>query len=54
MQIQDPKKEFGSGIKDGNKSDPESGINIPDPQQGREVTSAYWHYIRYLDKNREN
>jgi hypothetical protein len=24
-------RQFGSGIRDGKKSDPESGINIPDP-----------------------
>jgi hypothetical protein len=24
--------DLGSGIQDGKKSDPESGINIPDPQ----------------------
>jgi hypothetical protein len=31
-----------------------SGINFPDPQHCREVTSSYWHYNRYIDKNREN
>jgi hypothetical protein len=25
-------RQFGSGIRDGKKSDPGSGINIPDPQ----------------------
>jgi hypothetical protein len=33
MRIRDPGwKQFGSGIRDGKKSDPGSGINIPDPQ----------------------
>jgi hypothetical protein len=27
------RRQFGSGIWDGKKSDPGSGINIPDPQQ---------------------
>jgi hypothetical protein len=32
MRIRDPGwKKVGSGIRDGKKSDPESGINIPDP-----------------------
>jgi hypothetical protein len=32
MRIQDPGwRQFGSGIRDGKKSDPGSGINIPDP-----------------------
>ena len=26
-------RQFGSGIRDGKKSDPGSGINIPDPQR---------------------
>jgi hypothetical protein len=34
MRIRDPGwKKVGSGIRDGKKSDPGSGINIPDPQQ---------------------
>jgi hypothetical protein len=33
MRIRDPGwKQFGSGIRDGKKSDPGSEINIPDPQ----------------------
>jgi hypothetical protein len=33
MRIRDPGwRQFGSGIRDGKKSDPRSGINIPDPQ----------------------
>jgi hypothetical protein len=33
MRIWDPgRRQFGSGIQDGKKSDPGSGINIPDPQ----------------------
>jgi hypothetical protein len=33
MRIQDPGwRQFGSGIRDGKKSDPGPGINIPDPQ----------------------
>jgi hypothetical protein len=33
MRIRDPGwKKFGSRIQDGKKSDPGSGINIPDPQ----------------------
>jgi hypothetical protein len=33
MQLRDPGwKKFVSGIRDGKKSDPGSGINIPDPQ----------------------
>jgi hypothetical protein len=33
MRIRDPGwRQFGSGIRDGKKSDPGSGINIPDPQ----------------------
>jgi hypothetical protein len=33
MWIPDPGwRQFGSGIRDGKKSDPGSGINIPDPQ----------------------
>jgi hypothetical protein len=32
MRIRDPGwRQFGSGIRDGKKSDPGSGINIPDP-----------------------
>jgi hypothetical protein len=32
MRIRDPRwRQFGSGIRDGEKSDPGSGINIPDP-----------------------
>ncbi len=33
MRIRDPGwRQFGSGIRDGKKSDPGSGTNIPDPQ----------------------
>jgi hypothetical protein len=33
VRIRDPGwRKFGSGIRDGKKSDPGSGINIPDPQ----------------------
>ncbi len=33
MRIRDPGwRQFGSGIRDRKKSDPGSGINIPDPQ----------------------
>ncbi len=33
LRIRDPGwRQFGSGIRDGKKSDPGSGINIPDPQ----------------------
>jgi hypothetical protein len=33
MRIRDPGwRKFGSGIRDGKKSDPGFGINIPDPQ----------------------
>jgi hypothetical protein len=33
MRIRDPGwRQFGSGIREGKKSDPGSGINIPDPQ----------------------
>jgi hypothetical protein len=33
MRIRDPGwRRFGTGIRDGKKSDPGSGINIPDPQ----------------------
>jgi hypothetical protein len=33
MRIRDPGwRQFGSGIRDGKKSDPELGINIQDPQ----------------------
>jgi hypothetical protein len=33
MRIRDPGwRLFGSGIRDGKKSDPGSGINVPDPQ----------------------
>jgi hypothetical protein len=32
-------RQFGSGIRDGKKSDPGSGINIPDPQHCCFVTS---------------
>jgi hypothetical protein len=33
LRIRDPGwRQFGSGIRDGKKSDPRSGINIPDPQ----------------------
>jgi hypothetical protein len=33
IRIRDPGwRQFGSGIRDGKKSDPGSGINIPDPQ----------------------
>jgi hypothetical protein len=36
MRIRDPGwRQFGSGIRDGKKSDPGSGINIPDPQHYR-------------------
>ncbi len=36
MRIRDPGwRQFGSGIRDGKKSDPGSGINIPDPQHCR-------------------
>ncbi len=39
MRIRDPGwKKFGSGIRDEKYSDPESGINIPDPQ----------HYVHHL------
>jgi hypothetical protein len=32
MRIRDPGwRQLGSGIRDGKKSDPGSGINIPDP-----------------------
>jgi hypothetical protein len=46
MRIRDPGcRQFGSGIRDGKKSDPESGINIPDPphwkvQEDYELTAA--------------
>jgi hypothetical protein len=30
-------KQFGSGIRDGKKSNPGSGINIPDPQHCKNV-----------------
>jgi hypothetical protein len=32
-------RQFGSGIRDGKKSDPGSGINIPDPQHCQKVIS---------------
>jgi hypothetical protein len=36
MRIRDPGWiQFGSGIRDGKKSDPGSGINIPDPKHWR-------------------
>jgi hypothetical protein len=39
MRIRDPEwRQFGSGIRDGKKSDPGSGINIPDPQ----------HWLKYF------
>jgi len=38
MRIRDPGwEQFGSGIRDGKKSDPGSGINIPDPQHWLQV-----------------
>jgi hypothetical protein len=44
MRIRDPGwRQFGSGIRDGKKSDPGSGINIPDPQ--------HWFLISVLDRN---
>jgi hypothetical protein len=34
-------RHFGSGIREGKKSDPGSGINIPDPQ--------HWFLIEFID-----
>ena len=40
MRFRDPGwRQFGSGIQDGKKSDPGSGINIPDPQPWSVVLS---------------
>jgi hypothetical protein len=42
MRIRDPGwKKFGSGIRDGKKSDPGSGINIPDPQHCKITPSIF-------------
>jgi hypothetical protein len=39
MRIRDPGwRQFGSNIRDGKKSDPGSGKNIPDPQHCVKVT----------------
>jgi hypothetical protein len=39
MGIRDPKwRQFGSEIRDGKKSDPGSGINIPDPQHSIRIS----------------
>jgi hypothetical protein len=36
-------RQFGSGIRDGKKSDPGSGINIPDPQHWlRDISVQNW------------
>jgi hypothetical protein len=41
MRIRDPgRRQFGSGIRDGKKSDPGSGINIPDPHHW--VEPVFW------------
>jgi hypothetical protein len=42
---------FGSGIRDGKKSDPESGINIPDPQHWRLPMTLFPSVLRkeYFD-----
>ncbi len=38
MRIRDPGwRKLGSGIRDGKKSDPGSGINIPDPQHCQHI-----------------
>jgi hypothetical protein len=60
MRIRDPGwRQFGSGIRDGKKSDPGSGINIPDPQhcnkEEKKTTSEQllvfiikkWWYSKY-------
>ncbi len=42
MRIRDPGwRQFGSGIRDGKKSDPGSGINIPDPQHCLKESTLY-------------
>jgi hypothetical protein len=42
MRMRDPGwRQFGSGIRDEKKSDPGSGINIPDPQHCRRLTFLY-------------
>ncbi len=50
MQIRDPGwKKFGLGIRDGKKSDPGSGINIPDPQYWSSLTFlVLWKFLGYL------
>jgi hypothetical protein len=41
-EIRDPGwRQFGSGIRDGKKSDPGSGINIPDPQHCLQVKRQF-------------
>jgi hypothetical protein len=42
MRIRDPGwKKVGSGIRDDKKSDPGSGINIPDPQHCTKLVFRY-------------
>jgi hypothetical protein len=47
-KISDPgsgMENFGSGIRDGKKSDPGSGINIPDPQTWK--IEKLCEFVRY-------
>ena len=59
MRNRDPGwRQFGSGIRDGKKSDTGSGINIPDPQhcsdtvesEGREMKQCGIQYIEEKNK----
>ncbi len=43
MRIRDPGwRQFGSGIREGKKSDPGSGINIPDPPHCFQLFFKFW------------
>jgi hypothetical protein len=49
MRIRDPGwRQFGSGIRDGDSSDPGSGINIPDPQHWGKVNTFLQYGLSYL------
>jgi hypothetical protein len=40
-------RQLGSGIRDGKKSDPGSGINIPDPQHCFKLKTLDWKPLNY-------
>jgi hypothetical protein len=55
MTIRDPGwRQFGSGIRDGKKSDPGSGTNIPDPQHCFEGTFTSFFKDKKSKKELQN